>query len=258
MFINSCGLGRGWHLLDLRELCLAILVFLTVYRTHLWGTGMVHICIYFCSYLHLLLFIFASLFLISDMDLFFHFRWRGDLSFRNVGTHNPRVYRDQLTSMTDDQFTWQPYTDLIIPDYCRQGESVWRTRAPMICFDRVEWHLPDRVLRQFGMLAVIPPPCDTGVDFHSIDRRGRPNVNWRDKHQAQVLLWESRHHTLVDGPVGEEVVDYTHPYMIWYHNITVLLIQHPRDLEDSGYRSHATSFEGLVSYRFSYSIFWSI
>ncbi|XP_047261061.1 serine/threonine-protein phosphatase 7 long form homolog [Capsicum annuum] len=56
--------------------------------------------------------------------------------------------------MTEDQFIWEPYTDDLIeslPDYCHAGRDMWRVRVSIFCWNVVEVHLPDRVMRQFGL-----------------------------------------------------------------------------------------------------------
>jgi len=35
---------------------------------------------------------------------------------------------------------------------CKRDEELWRANVPLIYYYVVEWHLPDRVLRQFGKL----------------------------------------------------------------------------------------------------------
>ena len=49
---------------------------------------------------------------------------------------------------------WQPYVGEVVdqlPDICLADQEIWRTMSPLICFDTVEWHRPERVLRQFGL-----------------------------------------------------------------------------------------------------------
>ena len=55
---------------------------------------------------------------------------------------------------------------------------------PLVCFWLVEKHIPDRVVRQFGMIQEILPYVDTDDAFHDIDLRGKIDVNWFDKHMA--------------------------------------------------------------------------
>ena len=58
------------------------------------------------------------------------------------------------------QLIWTPYAPPsvreLIPDYCLIAPDIWRASVPLICFHIVEWHHPDRVLRQFGMQQPIP------------------------------------------------------------------------------------------------------
>ncbi|KAM3221711.1 protein MAIN-LIKE 2-like [Capsicum annuum] len=81
-------------------------------------------------------------------------RWFAHFSWTNTTKYVLKVYRDALDSMTEDQFIWEPYSDDLIeslPDYCRAGRDMWRVRVPIFCWDVVEVHLPDRVMRQFGL-----------------------------------------------------------------------------------------------------------
>ncbi|XP_057520636.1 serine/threonine-protein phosphatase 7 long form homolog [Amaranthus tricolor] len=78
--------------------------------------------------------------------------------------HTLVYYRDSLDRQRDDQMTWQPYTMAkmeALPDICRDSQVIWRSRCPLICFDIVEFHLPDRVMSQFGLERPIPDACDT-------------------------------------------------------------------------------------------------
>ena len=49
---------------------------------------------------------------------------------------------------------------------------------PLICFDIIEWHIPERVLRQFRMQQGIPLPCLIDMELHLVDRRGRHQYDW--------------------------------------------------------------------------------
>ncbi|KAH0776782.1 hypothetical protein KY290_008193 [Solanum tuberosum] len=128
--------------------------------------------------------------------------------------------------MTEDQFIWEPYSANLIeslPDYCHVGRDIWRARVPIFCSDVVEVHLPDRVMRQFGLVQEIPSsfPFDA-THFHH-DRRGRPNTNWELEH-AQ---W------------------YDDPYLIWFRRITRFVIGNPtsRPQQLQGYVPNATAYE---------------
>ena len=45
--------------------------------------------------------------------------------------------------------------------------------SPLICFDIIEWHRPERVLRQFRMQQGIPLFCLIDMELHLVDKRER-------------------------------------------------------------------------------------
>ncbi|KAJ0030831.1 hypothetical protein Pint_14549 [Pistacia integerrima] len=144
------------------------------------------------------------------------YRWRCPVIRRDNPQRALIFYRDQLDQQTYDQMIWQPYTSelLVSPtDVCVRDQHVWRTIAPLICFDIVEWHCPDRVLRQFGLKQGIPVQCDTEVKIHAIDRRGRHHCNWKAYHQQYIKLWASREKSIVTAEPEESTMDYHDSYM---------------------------------------------
>ena len=123
--------------------------------------------------------------------------------------------------------TWQPYTVSkmeALPEICRAGQSVWRARCPLICFDIVEFHLPDRVMRQFGLEQLIPDACDTEAALHTIDRR-TADKNYSVRHRSHVDAWNDRAARLVQGEnyTGQSLG----AYMSWYRQISILRITSP-------------------------------
>ncbi|RVW71392.1 Serine/threonine-protein phosphatase 7 long form-like [Vitis vinifera] len=40
----------------------------------------------------------------------------------------------------------------LLPDICLDDQDIWRTMSPLMFFDIVEWHRPERVLRQFELI----------------------------------------------------------------------------------------------------------
>uniref|UniRef100_A0A3Q7F0A0 Aminotransferase-like plant mobile domain-containing protein n=1 Tax=Solanum lycopersicum TaxID=4081 RepID=A0A3Q7F0A0_SOLLC len=116
-------------------------------------------------------------------------RWYAHFSWTDTTKHVLRVLRDALDSMTEDQFIWEPYSSDIIeslPEYCRVGRDIWRARVPIFCWDVVEVYLPDRVMRQFGLVQAIPSSFAFDATHFNHDRRGRSNTNWELEH-AQWL-----------------------------------------------------------------------
>ncbi|XP_021725271.1 serine/threonine-protein phosphatase 7 long form homolog [Chenopodium quinoa] len=94
-------------------------------------------------------------------------------------------YRDALDRLTEDQITWDPYVPELVdvmPAHLLEHQGEWRARVPLICFEVVESHLPDRVMRQFRLQQPIPQNCDTVVRLHDIDRRGKTETNWALEH----------------------------------------------------------------------------
>ena len=51
------------------------------------------------------------------------------------------------------QIVWEPYTHTLgsLPANYTAGQHIWRAEVPLIYFWIVEWHHPERVLRQFRM-----------------------------------------------------------------------------------------------------------
>ncbi|RVW98745.1 Serine/threonine-protein phosphatase 7 long form-like [Vitis vinifera] len=176
-------------------------------------------------------------------------RWRVPLSHTDTPHHVLVTYRDEFDRQRSDQVLWQPYTDdilALLPDICLADQDIWRTMSPLIFFDIVEWHRPERVLRQFGLIQGIPstPPIDS--DLHSIDRRGRPQFDWRLYHEHYVALWEARgDHIVTAAPIGPHM-DYHAPYMTWYRRITRRFITPMSDFGPMRYQATALSTHLLI------------
>lgn len=109
-----------------------------------------------------------------------------------------------------------------LPYYCLEGVACWTCIAPLICFWIVEWHQPDRCLRQYAMYQTIPsPPCQEDK-LHIIDANLRDR-NWLQDHAQFVTLWNDRHSRLavtphVEGP--DLALPYHGTYLEWYRRIT--------------------------------------
>nr|XP_043618545.1 serine/threonine-protein phosphatase 7 long form homolog [Erigeron canadensis] len=85
-------------------------------------------------------------------------KWCGDHSNRDTPGHCIISFRSFFNALTPDQFEWTPYTNFIniLPASCKTGRSIWRYMGPLICWEEVEFHLADRVARQFGLIQAIP------------------------------------------------------------------------------------------------------
>uniref|UniRef100_A0A2N9ECY8 Aminotransferase-like plant mobile domain-containing protein n=1 Tax=Fagus sylvatica TaxID=28930 RepID=A0A2N9ECY8_FAGSY len=134
-------------------------------------------------------------------------RWRNAKDIKDVSTH----------------VIWEPYTDDVLsslPEYCRIGQEVWRSVTPLICFQIVEWHLPNRALRQFGMQQDIPQPANTDVKLHDCDLRGKVHENWRQRWRHYISIWDHRREHVVTRDKMVGLMSYHDPYMDWYRRIT--------------------------------------
>ncbi|CAK9166390.1 unnamed protein product [Ilex paraguariensis] len=175
-------------------------------------------------------------------------RWHVSMSDVRTPRHVLRYYRDQLDQMRNDQMIWQPYNKevlALLPLYCLSGQDMWMTRSPLICFAVVEWHFPDRVMRQFGLKQGIPEACDTGKELHATDRRGRSGCDWRAAHRSFVDKWEQRREHIVTGEALHHPIDLHDPYMVWYNSITRRLIGPPIDRPGVGFQPMASIIELL-------------
>ncbi|KAH9622959.1 hypothetical protein KSS87_011496 [Heliosperma pusillum] len=125
-------------------------------------------------------------------------------------------YRDALDNMRPDQFVWQPYPQAIfsfLPEACYNDSGEWCVVSPMICFDIVEWHLPNRVARQFGWKQNIPEPADTEPKLHKMDKRGAHSRNWAEYHSAYLAMWFRRYQFRFIGVEDNSDMGYNDPYM---------------------------------------------
>lgn len=108
----------------------------------------------------------------------------------------------------------------ILPEYCLNGQDVWLTISPLICFHIVEWHRPDRVLRQFRLRQYVPPHCNTDTQLHQLDLRGRYDNDWRREHARYISAWGLRRECCASGKVIQDESDVSDDYLSWYNSIT--------------------------------------
>ena len=94
-------------------------------------------------------------------------KWYENHEYKNQPHGKPvgiRLVRGQIQSMGDMQVNWTPYQELYsagrLPQTVEDDSSLWLYRGPLVCFWIVEFHYPDRVLRQFGYPSLIPADPD--------------------------------------------------------------------------------------------------
>ncbi|KAG9442209.1 hypothetical protein H6P81_018063 [Aristolochia fimbriata] len=94
---------------------------------------------------------------------------------------------------------WQSYLDFMqrLPAICVEGRRIWLSRTPLICFEIVELHVPDRVMLQFGLEQVTPPEDVKHVTRFS--RKGRAGEDWELYHCDYIARGEARAESVVIG-----------------------------------------------------------
>ncbi|XP_073354034.1 serine/threonine-protein phosphatase 7 long form homolog [Aegilops tauschii subsp. strangulata] len=103
----------------------------------------------------------------------------------------------ETVQVTPEQVEWQPYgaddrlgytPEFSINPMCLRDRDLWLMRCPLICNWAVEFHLPHRVFRQFGLFQPHPPEwVDTDKALHRLDRRRQRKIKDWDKHHASYV-----------------------------------------------------------------------
>ncbi|XBH97812.1 hypothetical protein VPH35_127430 [Triticum aestivum] len=111
-----------------------------------------------------------------------------------------KLFSNELDNLSDFQVNWFPYHDrewgFELNSMCEEDRLAWRCIVPLICVYAVEWHLPQRVATQFGILQHTPlgKPTDTGCsDLHWKSRKNCQSItDWGHEHQEYVKAWDER------------------------------------------------------------------
>ena len=127
------------------------------------------------------------------------------------------MFRDWFDALMPDEVKWTPYDVYrpLLPDICVDGEQLAYVPVPLIFFWIVEMYNLDRVMRQFGLAQMIPPPFrDTNRDLHAVmHARGG---DWVERWHNYIYDWYDAWETAtlaVHAPYNPGVHD---NYMRWY------------------------------------------
>ncbi|KAL5134080.1 Serine/threonine-protein phosphatase 7 long form [Glycine soja] len=107
------------------------------------------------------------------------YRWLGG-ELHHIGNDNLLEFRRKLDVMKRDEFVWVPYAghvEMNLSQVCFIGYVLWACIVPLICFQKVEWHQPDRVMRQFVMQQPIPGPVMQPNNIHDLTLKGKEGRN---------------------------------------------------------------------------------
>ncbi|XP_027351129.1 serine/threonine-protein phosphatase 7 long form homolog [Abrus precatorius] len=128
-------------------------------------------------------------------------------------------YRYIFDRLARDGIVWVPYNmELIniLPPICRDAMDLWRAVVPLICFQVCEWHQPDRVMRQFGMVQHIPRTPYQPDQLHDLTLRGKTGEDWSAKFSAMLEIWESRRLWVLTNEPQYGLLSSNSEYMRWY------------------------------------------
>lgn len=128
---------------------------------------------------------------------------------------------------------WRPYRHLdssVIPKEIQRNLILGRSKTMLICFDKAERHLPNRCLRQFGIIQSIPE------DVERWERKSRGvdgGVDLSAKMESELNEWlERRFHLVQEDDDADES-----EYMQWYLRITRKFVGRPISLSSEFQRT---------------------
>ncbi|KAL5141412.1 Serine/threonine-protein phosphatase 7 long form [Glycine soja] len=154
-------------------------------------------------------------------------RWlrRGN---QHIGNDDLRLFRHKLDLMKRHEFVWEPYTTIVmaaLPPICVVGSVAWFAVVPLICFHVVEWHQPDRVLRQFGLQQPIPGFPSQPQNLHGLTLKGKQDENWFHLLAPIISQWNNAAEFRVDVyPRQEGLLGFNSDYMVWYRRKTKMFV----------------------------------
>ncbi|KAK7271576.1 hypothetical protein RJT34_27598 [Clitoria ternatea] len=139
--------------------------------------------------------------------------------FKNT-KENVRAYRLALDQLDDHEFIWTPYASPTVRRFIPEDPGeVCYAMVPLICFGIIEWHHPDRVMRQFGLRQPIPHPPTNMDRVEGVSMIGRAKWNVAEC-GTWINLWMQRRDRLLHGRPFHGQLDQNSDYMRWYLNVT--------------------------------------
>ncbi|KAI5650400.1 hypothetical protein M9H77_36405 [Catharanthus roseus] len=77
------------------------------------------------------------------------------------------------------------------------------SEVPLICDEIVEYHYPERVMRQFARDQYIPALFDTRLDLHWIQLTGNDHTYWRTQHASDKV--DDMATGVIEGPPSSPI-----------------------------------------------------
>ncbi|KAL5148808.1 Serine/threonine-protein phosphatase 7 long form [Glycine soja] len=152
------------------------------------------------------------------------YRWLGG-ELHHIGNDNLIEFCRKLDVMKRDEitilmfFVWVPYAGHVkmnLSQVCFFGSVLWDCIIPLICFQKVEWHQPDRVMRQFGMQQPTPGPVMQPNNIHDLTLKGKEGKNW-----MRLIRYEMR---VEQTPPQTRTLSLNSEYMRWYRRKTKVYV----------------------------------
>lgn len=149
-------------------------------------------------------------------------RWDGVKNRVGNSTTLLRSFRSVFDMLLEDSISWTPYAPVYdrLPMFCKIGCLLWAAVVPLFCFCIIEWHQPDRCLRQYQWKARVPPPPSQDDKLHLIDFRSA-GPDWPVLFANELAMWDNRANRNITS-----LTEYLFPtpyhgnYTDWYTRIT--------------------------------------
>ncbi|KAH1247380.1 Serine/threonine-protein phosphatase 7 long form [Glycine max] len=152
--------------------------------------------------------------------------------------------------MKRHEFLWEPYTATVmsvLPPICLVGSVAWCAMVPFICFHVVEWHQPDRVLRQFGMQQPILECPSQPPNIHGITLKDKQDGNWGQLFAPMISQWNNRVEFRVDVyPRQEGLLSFNSDYMVRYRRKMKMFVD-PKDANTATLTEVVETLQYMVS-----------
>ncbi|KAL5153477.1 Serine/threonine-protein phosphatase 7 long form [Glycine soja] len=123
----------------------------------------------------------------------------------------------------------------------------WCAVVPLMCFQVVEWHQPDRVLRQFGLKQPILGCPSQPLNLHGITLKGKQDENWGQLFAPMISQWNNRIDFRVNGyPRQEGLLSFNSDYMVWYRR-KIKIFVYPKNANTTTLAEVAETLQYMVS-----------